>query len=104
MITGLIVSGIILASTSQIHFFTHLERLALPSSEIFCSVLEALVPQSSKRTARDIWMGAIQGFLVRAPHDCNGSSFPFLSPDVHESIRRLNQLIILRLKYLVQNR
>lgn len=64
LITGLTVTGIILVSTSQIQFFTKLERLALLGFEIFCSVIGALVAKSSGRGARDIWVGAIQGSLV----------------------------------------
>src|SRR6266498_483307 len=63
-IAGTVVTGIILASINQFHIFNNLGRFALLGGEVLCGIIGALVAKSSKKTRRDIWIGAIEGSLV----------------------------------------
>jgi hypothetical protein len=63
-LTGTIVTGIILACTSQLDIFNDLGRFALLVWEVVCGMIGAWAANSSKSTRRDIWVGAIQWSLV----------------------------------------
>ena len=64
ILTGIIVSGIILACTSRMHIFNNLGRLALLIWEVLCAIIGALTANFSKKNWRDVWVGAIQWSLV----------------------------------------
>lgn len=63
-VTGAIVTGIILASTAQWEIFNNLGRYALLGWEVLCGIIGALVAKASKKTGREIWIGAIGWTVV----------------------------------------
>lgn len=64
MLTGITVTGIILAATSQMDVFNNLGRFVLLGGEVLCGIIGALAARSSKRARWNIWIGAIQWSLV----------------------------------------
>jgi hypothetical protein len=61
--TGSLVSGIILLVTSQMHIFNNPGRLALWSGEMFLGILGALIANSWRSTARELWKASIEWAL-----------------------------------------
>lgn len=64
IVTGIIVTGIILASTSQRDIFNNPGRFILLGWEVLCGIVGAVAAKSSKKTRWAIWFGAIQWTLV----------------------------------------
>jgi hypothetical protein len=64
VVSGTLVTGIILASTSQMDIFNNLGRFALLGGEVLIGVLGAFAAKSSSGRSRDIWLGAIEWSLV----------------------------------------
>lgn len=62
LLTGLLVTGVILAATYPLHIFHPVGRVALLVWEIFCGLVGAAVARNATR--REIWVGALQGTLV----------------------------------------
>ena len=63
-VTGIMVTGLVLAFTSQVDLFNNLGRLALAGFEVLCGIMGALAAQSSKKTRRAIWIGSLEWSLV----------------------------------------
>lgn len=64
VVSGTVVTGIILAATSQMDIFDNLGRFALLSGEVLFGILGAFAAKSSSKRSRDIWIGAIEWSLV----------------------------------------
>src|SRR6266508_611607 len=64
MVSGTIVTGIILAGTSQMDVFNNLGRFAFFGGEVLFGVLGAFAAKSSSKTSGDICIGAIEWSLV----------------------------------------
>lgn len=64
VVSGTLVTGIILASTAQMDIFNSLGRFALLGGEVLFGVLGAFAAKSSSKRSRDIWIGAIEWSLV----------------------------------------
>ena len=64
VIIGTIVTGIILASTSQRDVFNNLGKFALYGGEVLLGVLGAFAAKSWSKTRRDVWIGAIEWSLI----------------------------------------
>jgi hypothetical protein len=64
IVTGIMVTGIILAGTSKMDIFNNPGRFILLGWEVLCAIIGALAAKSSKGTSRAIWLGAIQWALV----------------------------------------
>jgi hypothetical protein len=64
VIVGTLVTGIILASTSQMDVFNKLGKFALLGGEVLLSVLGAFAAKSWSKTRRDVWVGAIEWSLI----------------------------------------
>jgi hypothetical protein len=63
-LTGIIVTGLILAGTSKMDIFNTAGRFILLGWEVLSGILGASVSKSSKRSRREAWLGAIQWSLV----------------------------------------
>ena len=59
LLTGLIMTAVVLAVTSQMDFMNTLGRLAVIVVEVLFGIMGALAAQSSKKSRRAIWTGAI---------------------------------------------
>ena len=59
VLTGLIMTGLVLAIASQMDVFNNLGRLTVIVVEILFGIMGALAAQSSKKNRRAIWTGAI---------------------------------------------
>ena len=64
VLSGLIVTGIILACTAQMEIFNNLGRMVLLGWEVLCGIIGAVAAKSSKSTKWDIWIGAVKWALV----------------------------------------
>lgn len=64
MVTGIIVTGVILAGTSRMDIFNNPGRFILLGWEVLSGILGASASKSSKKTRREAWIGAIQWCLV----------------------------------------
>ena len=64
VLSGTLVTGIILACTSQMDFIHHLSRFAIFSGEVLFGILGAFAAKSSGTSNRDIWTGAIGWSLI----------------------------------------
>jgi|ERR1051325_6229783 hypothetical protein len=63
-LTGILVTGVILASTSQLDIFNNPGRFILLGWEVLSGILGASASRSSKKTRQESWTGAIQWCLV----------------------------------------
>jgi hypothetical protein len=62
-VTGSLVSGLILLITFQLHIFTNPGRLVLWGGEMFLGIIGALIANSGRSTARELWRAAIEWAL-----------------------------------------
>jgi hypothetical protein len=62
-ITGVLVTGLVLACTFQMDLFDNLGRLAFTGGEILFGIFGTLVGKSSKKTWRAIWMMSVEWAL-----------------------------------------
>ena len=63
-LTGMIVSGIILVATSEMHIFNNPGRLTLWGGEMFLGIMGALIANARKSNMRELWRAAIEWTLV----------------------------------------
>jgi len=63
VVTGTLVSGIILLVTSQMHIFNNPGRLLLWGGEMFLGIIGALIANSGRSTARELWTASIEWAL-----------------------------------------
>jgi len=63
-LTGIIVTGLILAGTSQMDILNNPGRFIVLGWEVLSGILGASTSRSSKKTRREAWIGAIQWCLV----------------------------------------
>jgi len=64
VVTGIIITGLVLVFTFKIDLFDNLGRITLTAGEILFGIFGALVSKPSKRTWRGIWVTSIGWALV----------------------------------------
>jgi hypothetical protein len=64
VVSGTLVTGVILACTSQMDVLNNLGRFAVFGGEVLFGILGAFAAKSLSKTRREIWMGAIEWSLV----------------------------------------
>jgi hypothetical protein len=64
VVSGTLVTGVILVSTSQMEIFNNLGRFSLLGGEVLIGILGAFAAKSSSKRSRDIWIGAIEWSLI----------------------------------------
>jgi hypothetical protein len=64
VVSGTLVTGIILASTSQMDIFNNLGRFVLFGGELLFGILGAFSAKSFSKTSREVWIGAIEWSLI----------------------------------------